>query len=1270
MKAKDKLLRRALSLVLSFSLVLPGISALVGDSGNAQAAGTKTTIRVLAIEPGDSHLLSAATVASWGYTGGVSITYVSALEFAGIKEDLSENYDLIYIGDNGGTTYGLNLDSGYLYANIGKTYKMPDNAVGLTDAEYESGYLPSPYGSYYELQYPSTNTRYSGNDLTSVQLAALNEYAVEGHPVIMADSLTNGDGRLGYSSVTFKAEITGTPGSSNIKLNAAPVATSGTLPDSVDPTYKWYRTGYSLALSTSSSYTVYSAGTYYCAITYTIHGVDYTATSDYYICTPRTAGTTISNSVSSDYGIFYGPDTSAFHFTTSTPSGPSSISPSDPSSITFNVSRSGSTIPTGTTVKYEWYLSNTGALVGSTYSSNTSVSMTIPVRLPAYGTPDIYYCEATVVLDDAGHSQLNSVTTCRSRKNIRVTRSSTNNNNVTYASPNVSPRPADGVFPVYNTFTPKATPNSGMQTSDSLSLTASSNSWVSGIDTAYQWITTVPGYAGSTANSQIVFDQSAWPNGAVYTALCYVTVTGATTSSSVKTNTLTLTRSVSTAVADPNHPGVPKSFEVSGVQYTINTSKVDNCSNMYAFLNGNKSRIDVMCPAMINTADLLNAINLSKPVISLSSYPTDYTSIGGATLAADAGSSPETYTLSFTFSISNVTDPTPEDTGYYCYLAVDSNADGAFGTDERLSDLVIKGGGTVVSSGNLLAGTVYTVSRTLPVGTFGIIPWELKIIDSGAGTARASKHGYTRIATPPGKAKVLNILQINADSGLSLDNTTNASLNGTNALNSTWATFNALFNEVAADYDINIQTVTTNAVDSIASAAITNKLIDGSPSFTSISDFLKSYDMIIMGIGGTDTNYYNLLTVGDGITDYDLSEEATGAILEYLDEKPVIFTHDTTSWTNLPEPYAETWDGDNNYYGYYPFYGYFINTTLRDRFGLDRYGVTNDTYGHTNMSEPSLSSSGLAARGYSGITDGVKTALLDGGYSIAYLPGSDKAAYVTATQGFSNYISTILHLFTTTADDVSQVNEGQITSYPYDINSGVFVRSAGADLSVADTHAQCYQVNMSSNDTTVWYCLDDIAYDYNDVSNAPYLYRRGNVTYSGFGNTVGYIYNTAEARLFVNTIIAASDSAGTSPEVKFCNASGTKAISDFLLPFNGNDILLAGSGEYGMLYFSISGGAALLSASFSFDGGTHTASANIYDSSGNNLGSSAALENNQVYHVKISDIWPLLPTAVKSALISSGTAIPLTVTVTSIGEGSLSASATVQLRKLTLFDLD
>ena len=135
---------------------------------------------------------------------------------------------------------------------------------------------------------------------------------------------------------------------------------------------------------------------------------------------------------------------------------------------------------------------------------------------------------------------------------------------------------------------------------------------------------------------------------------------------------------------------------------------------------------------------------------------------------------------------------------------------------------------------------------------------------------------------------------------------------------------------------------------------------------------------------------------------------------------------------------------------------------------------------------------------------------------------------------------------------------------------------------------------MSSDDTVVWYCLSGGKYsEYfkNDGTNAYYIYNKGNVTYTGAGHTVGEEkFGMAEARLFVNTMIAAYRAAAVDPSIAFKTAD-SQNISTQILPvdIDGNTVSAA---EDTRVYFKISDtnlvASKTVSAAFYYKDGSGT----------------------------------------------------------------------------------
>jgi hypothetical protein len=326
---------------------------------------------------------------------------------------------------------------------------------------------------------------------------------------------------------------------------------------------------------------------------------------------------------------------------------------------------------------------------------------------------------------------------------------------------------------------------------------------------------------------------------------------------------------------------------------------------------------------------------------------------------------------------------------------------------------------------------------------------------------------------------------------------------------------------------------------------------------------LDTYDMLIIGFDDM----------------YDkLSEDAAEAVVGFIDTgKAVLFTHDTTSFANVPDVY--TTNVSFYPYSYVPSFnpshwGYYFNYILRDSVRLDRYGIRS---GLTDGSGVPLCEYLEDQTSYTNLTSAEIATLLAADYSIPYTPGSDRADCLTEaeTQGFTNYAlvrfkdsdysswknatdsSYSSGRETTT---ISQVNEGQITTYPYNVNTADFggtdpsvTALGGSYMTVNNTHEQYYQLNLNSDNIVVWYCLSngsgaDPKTSYyaslpNDVINSYYIFNCGNVTYSGVGHTASTVTN--EAKLFVNTMIAAYRTVSEAPTVRFTDGSADDVDLDY-----------------------------------------------------------------------------------------------------------------------------
>ncbi len=730
--------------------------------------------------------------------------------------------------------------------------------------------------------------------------------------------------------------------------------------------------------------------------------------------------------------------------------------------------------------------------------------------------------------------------------------------------------------------------------------------------------------------------------------------------------------------AQAGYPVILADGFVSGS--VINTAKVDSSSYMFQAVSGiygtYQNVMKQSFAASISNADtVIKFLNVSKPSVNITTQPVDYADDINASISVDPNDG--YYYLKYVLSISNVTDATPVTTTYDCMVFIDLNADGRYTDNERLDDIEVHR----VSDGALVlplkdgegleyyalsADIDYQVTRQMPDSYVGIIPWKLEVIKNGADQIHASGQGYTRIAAAA--PKTINVLQImqpgTLDTKLNLAKQTTEK----NPDGSYIGIYGRLINELK-DFNVTISVITADVLETKGQTATEILTWLNTSSVNN-----KGADMLIIGFN----DCY------DGI-----KVKSAEAIVSYINSgKSVLFTHDTTSLSQLPTynfpmavngstpntktlydknvvwnsitqeyksidgvvsvigPYSTnppipgtyslvgTYDGNAYtisgakwYHGtakpfpqkyLYKYYvgsntipsnitdwGYFFNTVIRDAVGLDRYGVTSSI--PTNAENVMLGS--IVNVNASLTSDSIAT-ILDFNRSVAFTPKSGKGSTVNEYQGYTNYAlirfaasgntyrytnNTYTNRETT---NVSQVNKGQITTYPYNVNTASFggndstITGYGSSyMKIGKTHEQYFQINMNTDDIVVWYCMssggtdensyyDDVP---NDSVNAYYIYNKGNVTYSGVGHSsnaslytgssIGQEYIN-EAKLFVNTMIAAYQSTAQAPKITIKkDARGTSDISEKYMLTDNSSVLavdMSPTDESRAVYYRIS----------------------------------------------------------------------------------------------------
>lgn len=628
-----------------------------------------------------------------------------------------------------------------------------------------------------------------------------------------------------------------------------------------------------------------------------------------------------------------------------------------------------------------------------------------------------------------------------------------------------------------------------------------------------------------------------------------------------------------------------------------------------------------------------NYLNLSKLSVNWvttygAAYPQELKYNSDQNGASNGGSLEKIdgkYQLQYIFNLQNDAAISQTGTTYDCKLFVDKNADGRFsGSDyvegktytssEEVSGLTvyirkgdewIKVDPIATANGNryeLYTAETYRVIRTLPEEYVGVIPWKLVFYDNADRLVRTAKSGYTSVPQQNGK-KTIRVLQLLSD-----DNRNNWNLHDD-------STFSNYINGLT-DWNVSIDSMTVTYL-------VNDKLKIGGTSDTDIQriyqesyNLFQQYDMLILGFGdayrfgytyGASDVYYNRL-------DNVKRNLAVGwAVRDYIESgKSILFTHDTTSYVNNIQSaimwndkgYAEK---DNTNYWYW---GYEFNKTIRASVGLDRYGalkeyyqqrVENSTgeeqkrdqeylntlksYTFDEIKEPNSDNDLMQKEGLTKYTvvRFLRSYLEDlrkTDSSTVKFPVENsllkRAGYDNGKDPDWNHPSNLLMGdYNGSSLIATQVNDGQITQYPYQISSKELKEINNTSykwLEISNTHYQWLQPNMEldrngdgKNDIVVWYCISGVAdgnykdtniYNItpNDVVNNYYIYTMGNVTYSGAGHSRPT--KDAEIKLFVNTMIAAYNAGVTAPSVSFKDKSGSKIQSVYMLYDPVNHIVL------------------------------------------------------------------------------------------------------------------
>ncbi|MDD6481279.1 MAG: DUF5057 domain-containing protein [Lachnospiraceae bacterium] len=537
--------------------------------------------------------------------------------------------------------------------------------------------------------------------------------------------------------------------------------------------------------------------------------------------------------------------------------------------------------------------------------------------------------------------------------------------------------------------------------------------------------------------------------------------------------------------------------------YYLTDALIEKKSNIYNFINDAQTEKDkdkqVVCMEEDYRLIQGKIAEITKDV-TFEKLPTEYKGAAdNGTVSADSylptGTDGMPY-LEFRFNIKS-------DKNYVYTVYVDGDRDSRFTEEECLQEH---------KEVSVSKGTV-NVNCSLDKMYLGVVNWKIVVHQKDNPNIRYERTGCS-VAKGADK-ETISVLQIMPTEDL---NTERQGLNL--QTNEHFQSYTKL-----QDYQIDITAITWEKFCEYF------KDIEFSFNLSEeISDQEENQNPVVKGEGAALNNYndlagYDMLVFGFG-DEYGAQDLKSIEAVQYIQYfiaqgKSVLFTHDITSVFNT---------------GLGSKYGSTANAMLRDVMGMNRYQAVSNQLSSDLKDElkeyQSKQKTGnydtLSTKATQGFTYAAMMSLGDGcgnsrlPYAALNINEGDQ---YTKTNGYHDCVNS--------TNQVSELNKGQITSYPYKIKES---------FDIATTHAQYYQANVQDDNLTVWYTLDspsnpDItdgwgngdnaksltyAVSPNDASNNYYIYSKGNVFYSGVGHsTINGNLTDMEAKLFVNTMIAA-----------------------------------------------------------------------------------------------------------------------------------------------------
>lgn len=483
---------------------------------------------------------------------------------------------------------------------------------------------------------------------------------------------------------------------------------------------------------------------------------------------------------------------------------------------------------------------------------------------------------------------------------------------------------------------------------------------------------------------------------------------------------------------------------------------------------------------------------------------------------------------------------------YAIKIYIDKNQDSIFAEDSTSSSKELYRASNVKDDmGNYLGqyyssngSTPYSTTIKMPAASKGYFAWKVEVIKIDANSVDSDGNyvsdAKNKIAKKVKSAKTGNIVISGSEATVQVLHILNSD-GGTGSLDLNGSDFQDCFN---ATYDItklriNVTEIKQNDLNALAVGSTDDQKVEA------VNKELEKYSMIVMGFG---SNYGSDSTLNQNVID---------AINDYIEAgNAVMFSLDTMS------PLSD--DNSKNY--------------VDDK----NKGISVKDY-----SDLSYKTTGLLS------SVGMKKAFSDPFAFKTVRYGKSKMEFIPYKMTAKNEITLSKFLggvyfnkpgnigdgfikLTTTdnqSDTVAKLNSGQITNFPYTIESETGLVNNSDGIRIASTHAQYYALDFDINmdslynsdgsmnaQPVVWYTFAEsnnedtfkeegkirrnqyFASTDRDAMNNYYIYSYGNVTFTAAGANDISNANPNEMKLFVNTFTKALLSGNNLPVVEYTDA--------------------------------------------------------------------------------------------------------------------------------------